>query len=619
MALSRRISDAQLLVVVIFVLSVLDLALLERKFDLFSGGFLLPERVVTFSARLMFCAAVVALETGMAGCVWYLLHIVGLMRNTAVGVTRYLFVVLYGGGSVVGLVAKYQILSYFGDFLSLNVLRNLGGGSLAGALNYGSSELLLFAAWLVPGITATWLSFRWMKRRLPAMKRPPNGSVGQLSLRLAACLGLLLGVSVAANANTVMRRYFPKITPFAIARSVLDDFSAREPSVLEGYAATVSAGTPAAMLDVGFGQRKDNLVLIVSESTRADVLGAEVDGKPVTPVWRALAAEGAAAPSYYSHTGFTTSSLKALFLGSLDRSRPMGGSLFEVLKREGYQIVVISGQDESFGDMARDTGQQVADIYFDARSAKMDRVFNSAAAGSLTLSNGRVVQEFEAIAGKIDWKRPVFFYINLQAAHFPYYHPNMPRMLESQPLDRGDISEEQKVRLKRTYHNAVAYSDWATGKIVSRIKQVGVYERTLVAVSADHGESLFDDGILGHGIRVTDSQLHALLLANRPLPAFSGVLAQSDLAVELLKGVGATVDGARRHTPVLELIGDPAMPAELGYMDGGQDYFVLNNLTGEIKADWLSRPMPVETIAPGSREQKTLLKLVADWKNQVRH
>jgi hypothetical protein len=173
MALSKRISDAQLLVVVIFVLSVLDLALLERKFDLFSGGFLLPERVATFSARLMFCAAVVALETGMAGCVWYLLHIVGLMRNTAVGVTRYLFVVLYGGGSVVGLVAKYQILSYFGDFLSLNVLRNLGGGSLAGALNYGSSELLLFAAWLVPGITATWLAFRWMKRRLPAMKRPP--------------------------------------------------------------------------------------------------------------------------------------------------------------------------------------------------------------------------------------------------------------------------------------------------------------------------------------------------------------------------------------------------------------------------------------------------------------
>jgi hypothetical protein len=154
---------------------------------------------------------------------------------------------------------------------------------------------------------------------------------------------------------------------------------------------------------------------------------------------------------------------------------------------------------------------------------------------------------------------------------------------------------------------------------VETIKRAGAYERTLVAVSADHGESLFDDGILGHGIRVTDSQLHALLLANRPLPAFSGVLAQSDLAVELLKGIGATVDGARRHSPVLELIGDPAMPAELGYMDGGQDYFVLNNLTGEIKADWLSRPMPVETIAPGSREQKTLLKLVADWKNQVRH
>lgn len=619
MSLRKNLSDAQVFALVVLVLSLLDLVLLERKYNIFSGGFLLLERVGTPTARLAFGAAVLALEAGLAGCVWYVFHIIGLVRGTAVGVTRYLFVVVYGGASVVGLVAKYQILSYFGDFLSMTVLRNLGGGSIVGALDYGSSELLLFGAWLVPAITACWLAFRWMKSRLPAMTRPPRGNVRQFSVRLLGCFMMLLGVSMAADANPVMRRYLPKTTPFAVAHTVIGEFSDKPPSVLAQYAERVPAGAPGPAIDIGFGQRKDNLVLIVSESTRADVLGARVDGKPVAPAWQQLAAEGAAAPDYYSHTGFTTSSLKALFLGSLDQRRPLGGSLFEVLKRHGYQIVVISGQDESFGDMAKDTAQHVADIYFDARSAKSERVFSSAAAGSLTLSNGRVVQEFETVASKVDWSRPVFFYINLQAAHFPYYHPNMPLTLETQPLERDQISEEQKHRLKRTYLNAVAYSDWATGKIVQRLKQAGVYERTLVAVSSDHGESLFDDGILGHGIRLAKSQLHALLLANRKLPAFSGVLGQSDLAAELLKGIGAEVRNAQPRSAVLQLVGDRSMPAELGFVGADRQVFSLNNTTGEVRADWLESPVPAGRLSPGSRDEEMLRKLVQSWKDQVRN
>lgn len=618
--LSRKsLSDIQLFALVVVTLSLLDLVLLERKYTIFSGGFLLLERVATPSARLAFGLAVLALEAGLAGCAWYLLHIIGLMRGTALGVTRYLFVVVYGGASVVALVAKYQILSYFGDFLNMTVLRNLGGGSVIGALDYGSSELLLFTACLVPGITVCWLVFRWMKLRMPVMKRAPVGSVRQFGVRLAGCLVVLICVSIAANANSVMRRYLPKTTPYAVADTVIDEFRDKQPSVLEQYAARLAPGAPGPAIEIGFGRRKDNLVLIVSESTRSDVLAAKVDGRPVTPFWQALAAEGAAAPAFYSHTGFTTSSLKALFLGSLDQRRPLGGSLFEVLKRQGYQIVVISGQDESFGDIAKDTAQHVADIYFDARSARSDRVFSSAAAGSLTLSNGRVVQEFETVASRLDWTRPVFIYLNLQAAHFPYYHPNMPRTLEARPIERSQISEERKLHLKRTYLNAVAYSDWATGKIVQKLKQAGVYERTLVAVSSDHGESLFDDGILGHGLRLSDSQLNALLLANRKLPAFSGVLGQSDLAVELLKGIGAEVRNALPRAQVLQLIGDRRQPAQLGFVDENQQHFSLDNTTGEVKADWLDKPVPAAALGAGTREEEALRRLVLSWKDQVRN
>jgi glucan phosphoethanolaminetransferase (alkaline phosphatase superfamily) len=620
MSVPKRISDNQVVLLVILVLSFLDIVLLERKYNLFTGGFLLPERIGTPGTRLVFGGVVLALEAGLAGCFWYLFHIIGLIRRARLDLTRYLFLVLYGGGSLVGTIAKYQILSYFGDFLSMAVLRNLGGGSLTGALGYGAVEFLKFGAWLVPGITFCWLCFKRMKTRKPVMagSAQPTANLKQLSLRMLSCLMLLLGVSFAANANATMRRYLPKTTPFALAHGLIEEVAGPRKSFLAQFTEKMAAPLPVAHAKVSFGDRKDNLVLIVSESTRADVLGADAAGRPVAPAWRQLAAEGGSAARYYSHTGFTTSSLKALFLGSLDDRRPLGGSLFEVLKHNGYQVVVISGQDESFGDIARDSGETVADIFFDARSAKSERVFPSSDSGSLTLSNSRVVQQFKAVSRSIDWSRPVFFYINLQAAHFPYNYPQMPRTIDKHPLERGDISENQKARLKQTYHNAVAYSDWATSQIVQQLKDKGVYDRSLVAVSGDHGESLFDDGILGHGIRLTDSQLRTLLLANRKLPAFAKLLGQSDLAAELLKGIGATVEGTTLHTPVLQIVGSRTMPAELGYVYPDGRHFSLHNGNREIRADWLNAPVATDQLAQDSLEYKELRKLVQDWKNQVR-
>jgi glucan phosphoethanolaminetransferase (alkaline phosphatase superfamily) len=617
MSISKRISDNQVVILVVLVLSFLDLALLERKFGLFSGGFLLPERIGTPSARLVFGCTVLALEAGLAGCFWYLFHIIGLIRGAALGLTRYLFLVLYGGGSVLGVIAKYQILSYFGDFISVAMMRNLAGGSLTGALGYGAVEFMKFGAWLVPGIFCCWLCFNWLKKRVPTMRKPVRhaGAMRQLGLRMLACLALLLGAAAASNANATMRRYLPKTTPFALAHSVIEEIVGSDQPYLAQFAQTPAA--PRAQASVGFGARKDNLILIVSESTRADVLGADVAGTPVTPAWRQLAAEGAAAASYYSHTGYTIPSLKSLFLGSLDNSRPLGGSLFELLKRNGYQVVVVSGQDESFGGIARDSGETVADIYFDARSAKSERVFSSADAGSLALSNGRVVQQFEAVAQQIDWRRPVFVYMNLQAAHFPYDYPAMPRTIDKHPLARGDISEARKAELKETYLNAVAYSDWATARVIQTLKDHGVYDRSLVTVTGDHGESLFDDGTLGHGMRISDNQLHTLLVANRKLPAFSGLLGQSDLAAELLRGIGATVDGARPHSPVLQIIGAPTMPAELGYVYPDGRRFSVHNANREIHADWLSTPLPADLVKPHGREDAELHKLVQDWKTQI--
>ncbi|MEW6372459.1 MAG: sulfatase-like hydrolase/transferase [Pseudomonadota bacterium] len=623
---SKPGAGAWTLLAVVCLLTLLDIALLERKYNLFTGGFLLAERIDTASARLVFAGTVFAVEFGLAGCFWYLFHLLGLYRGAAASLTRFHFLFVYGGISVAAIVAKYRVLSYFGDLLSVAVLRNLGGGTLSGAVAYGAAELMQAGAWAVPVLALAWYVHRRVKAgiRSAAPARRRHGA-GALTLRLLVCVAGLFSITLAASADHTMNKFLLKTTPYALAQAVLEDLVDKEAPFLARFSQSVAATLPAAAhTEVSFGKRKDHLVLIVSESTRADVLAAEVEGRPVTPVWNGIAATGSVARQYYSHTGFTTSSLKAIFNASLGASRPLGGSLFEILKKNGYQIVVLSGQDESFGNIAGESrSQALADIFFDARSAKTERVFSSSDAGSLALSNARIVQEFDAVSRKLDWSRPVFVYINLQAAHFPYHHESMPRTIEPRPLARGEISEESRARLRSTYLNAVAYSDWATGEILARLKQAGAYERTLLAVSGDHGESLFDDGMLGHGIRLVDDQLKTLLLTNRPLPALGGLLGQTDLAAHLLRAVGASIganSGASApaaRQAVVQIIGATQAPSQLGhvYADGGR--FSVDNDNRELHAPWLPAPLPFEQLRPGSREHQALSALVRDWKQAV--
>ncbi|RZJ85050.1 MAG: hypothetical protein EOO64_02040 [Massilia sp.] len=602
------------------IITILDIALLERKYNTFTGGFLQTRAVTGFGERLYLCGTIFLLELAFAAACWYLLRLLFASRST-VAMSKYQFMVVYGAGSILALVAKYKILSYFGDFISLAVLRNLGGGDLTGALLYSLEDSQLFLLGAAITVLAAWLLYRRLRKRLaagPAIRT--RSDTRKYATGLAVALFALFSLAYVASHETKTRRHLRAVTPYWAANEFNKLWRPVVPSTLEAMSRNISPPVKPKPFEVTFGDRKDNLVLVVSESTRPDVMQASIGGKPVTPTFRMLASVGAAANQFYSHTGFTTSSLKAIFNGSLNGDRPFQGTLFEVLKKHGYQIVVLSGQDESFGDVARDSSlEKMADIFFDARSAKNDRVFSSAAAGSLALSNKRIIEEFDRVASKIDWKRPVFLYVNFQAAHFPYFHKGMPVLPGVTPIKRGDISLDKREQLKLTYLNAVASSDASTGQLVDRLKERKLFDQTLFVVSGDHGESLFEDGILGHGVRITDTQMRTLLVANRRLPEFASLLGGTQLADSLLKGIGASYAVPPAPSPaarksVIHYIGTQKMPQELGYTYADGSHLVLDNRLGEVRLSAGQKTMKVSELPAGGWEYQELKRLVGEWR-----
>ncbi len=140
LALAARLA----LPVTIFLTLLVELALAERKYALFGGGFGQsraldgPLEAAAFAAAVLLCQTVIFLG------LYRLLRRLH-RRNGDSPFFLFNFAFFVGGGAVALLVAKYQALAFFSDAMSFQIVRNLGGGSLVDAAQYSLSEAGLIA------------------------------------------------------------------------------------------------------------------------------------------------------------------------------------------------------------------------------------------------------------------------------------------------------------------------------------------------------------------------------------------------------------------------------------------------------------------------------------------
>lgn len=610
--LSAPARDVALIGLVTAVTLIVEMALAERKYGIFGGGFGQSQALSGLSPIALFGLTVAACHGFLVTCLFILLR--RLHRGARGGLLfRINFIVLVPALTVAALAAKYEVLSYFSDAISFQLIRNLGGGSLFDALLFVLSDGALMIAGAIAGLALyIWILRRFLRARVDD---PAASAAGlRIPLRwLAVAFVALAGLVFAANMRGEVRSALGRFSGYALIDNSLDlatDFDrdgyglyaqpvdrwpfdhARYPFALDvpgngvdedgiGGDFRLVRGTgreeAAASAIPQLPARPKNLVVIVLESTRADALGRKLGGRAVMPNIDALVAAGSSFPAAYSHVGFTTASLKSLFSGRLETAAG-GPSLFRDLKANGYRIGVFSGQPESFGDISETVGMQSsADVFQDAEVLKAERAFGFAAKGSLLVDGKVLLREFDRSFGqRSDWARPVFLYFNLQSAHFPYHHPGMEQRLPGRPIPRADINQANRAWTAATYWNAVAQADSQVGALVARLKALGVYDDTVLLVTADHGESLFDDGFLGHGHMLNRQQTHIPLVINMPGVAQARPIGLADyraLILRLLGAKGAAAEPAQR--PVLQYIGTLDRPSYIGLVDAGQRWTVL--------------------------------------------
>jgi hypothetical protein len=73
---------------------------------------------------------------------------------------------------------------------------------------------------------------------------------------------------------------------------------------------------------------------------------------------------------------------------------------------------------------------------------------------------------------------------------------------------QGKYDDADKAAVIGRYDSALRYIDDNLGKLFDALRERGILDHTLVVVSADHGEELWDHGSFFHGVSLYDEQLH---------------------------------------------------------------------------------------------------------------
>jgi arylsulfatase A-like enzyme len=294
-----------------------------------------------------------------------------------------------------------------------------------------------------------------------------------------------------------------------------------------------------------------------------------VNGQPATPVLNALAARGISASFAFSHNGYTIQSRFHLFSGSLAGMRGPT-TLVDDFKANGYEVAYFSAQDETFGGSEYAVGFDRADVAFDARAARQQRFSTYATPGSLALPATVLTDRIVSFLESRRSDRPLFLYVNFQDTHFPYYHQGLQPLINQTVLAQPLIASSRAEALRAMYLNTVANVDRAIGIVLDRARVTLGWEPAVV-VTSDHGESLFDNGFLGHGYALDAVQTRVpLIVAGLPMTV-TEPFGQSDLRNAIREALQDLPDGRRprlRLDPrggVFQYLGTFNHPSQIGW------------------------------------------------------
>jgi arylsulfatase A-like enzyme/cytochrome c-type biogenesis protein CcmH/NrfG len=300
-----------------------------------------------------------------------------------------------------------------------------------------------------------------------------------------------------------------------------------------------------------------NIILITADTTRADRMGFLGSTLGLTPNLDTLALESVVFTHAYSQAPFTAPSHATILTGTYpqfhgvdDFQVPLSKDLPfapAILKAHGYHTAAF------VGSIVLDPSQGLGvglNRGFDTYDAGYHMALPGEDHYSSTGRRGAVVVEHALAWLSEHPEGPFFIWVHVYDAHFPYDPPEpFLSRYQSAPYDGG-----------------IAYVDSVLGKLLSQLRARGLYENSVIAVMADHGESLGDHGEQFHGFFLYDDTIHVPLLLKLPGERFRAKRIENhiglvDVLPTILQTVGIPVPEQVQGESLLDMMKPNLPPA----------------------------------------------------------
>ncbi len=255
----------------------------------------------------------------------------------------------------------------------------------------------------------------------------------------------------------------------------------------------------------------------------------------VTPNLNALARDSLIFPRTYAtanHSSYSQPSIHSsqypLRTTSLDQYDTVDYPktlLFDILAGAGYQTAFISAQNEDWLGMKRFILAHTHLQYFLHSKDELGNNIDKECKIDDSLVCTRAIEYLDNRTAD----EPVFMYLNLQRTHFPYDipenapHPYQPCGTDEFKFTFYSYDQDHQETVVNKFDNALHYVDAQVGRFITYLKQRGLYENSLIVVSADHGEAFYQHGYPTHSTTLYDSQVRVCTLIKQPMQHNSSV------------------------------------------------------------------------------------------------
>jgi arylsulfatase A-like enzyme len=79
-----------------------------------------------------------------------------------------------------------------------------------------------------------------------------------------------------------------------------------------------------------------------------------------------------------------------------------------------------------------------------------------------------------------------------------------------------DLTDREKDHVRALYDSNVSYQDDLLGKLIAKLQEWGIYDQTMIVVTADHGDEQWEDGRVGHAGSQKETLIHVPLVIRYP-------------------------------------------------------------------------------------------------------